>query len=235
MGVGSNDKRDIYYYKAKSMGYRARSAFKLIDIDNDFKILENARNIVDLCAAPGSWSQVLCERTKARIVAVDVQEIAPIDGATCLKADITSPQCLTDIRKIFEGEEADLVICDGAPDITGIHDLDEYLQVELLKAALSISTSLSKVSGVFIGKCFRGEFTRFLIHHFKKFYDAVDVVKPKSSRGASLECFLVCRGMKRTSLNPEELDVYCDPPGFEVKECGGGLNPDFSIGSAESF
>lgn len=227
MGTSSKDRRDFYYYQAKIQGYRARSAFKLLDIENDYHIFKNVSRIVDLCAAPGSWSQVLRSQTKAEVVAVDVQEMSPIDGVTILKEDITSSECLLKILDIFEGEKAELVVCDGAPDVTGFHDLDEFLQADLLKAALSICLKIGKEGSTFVGKCFRGEYSGFIFRHFLKFFETVEIVKPRSSRNASVECFLVCKKMKNTNEDPLTLDISGEPINFEVKNCGIGPDPDF--------
>ena len=224
MGTISSDKRDAYYYRAKQLGYRARSAFKLIDIDGEFGIFENARNAVDLCAAPGSWSQVL-ERSihcsDRKIVAVDVQEMPPIGDIIILKDDITSESCLERIKSIFNGESACLVVCDGAPEVTGLHDLDEYLQTDLLKSSLKICCEVGRPGSIFVGKCFRGEYTGFMVRHFLKFYETVDVVKPRSSRDASAECFILARGLRVTDEDPLAMSVDGDAPlDFEMKECG---------------
>ena len=135
MGKSTKEKRDIYYRKAKELGYRARSAFKLIQIDEEYKIFEGVQKVVDLCAAPGSWSQVLASKLKSRegdkkseisqIVAVDLQEMAPIQGVKSIVGDITSQATAEQIIAEFQGSLADLVICDGAPDVTGLHDIDE--------------------------------------------------------------------------------------------------------------
>ena len=156
MGKSSKDKRDIYYRKAKEEGWRARSAFKLIQIDESFNLFrEDVRNVVDLCAAPGSWSQVLSRKlylptllnnddddgtTSAppKIVAVDLQPMAPIEGVICIQGDITNIDCMKQIISEFEGEKADLIVGDGAPDVTGLHDLDEFMQAQLILAGLKV-------------------------------------------------------------------------------------------------
>lgn len=139
MGRTSKDKRDVYYRLAKEEGWRARSAFKLMQIDEEFHIFEGVGKVVDLCAAPGSWSQVLAKKLRkegqeeeAKIVAVDLQAMAPLPGVTQLQGDITKVSTAERIVAHFEGENADLVVCDGAPDVTGLHDLDEYIQAQVL-------------------------------------------------------------------------------------------------------
>lgn len=243
MGRASKDKRDIYYRKAKEEGYRARSAYKLLQIQETCSILDNITNgVVDLCAAPGSWSQVLSRllrsqtpdgRTPPPIIAVDLQEMAPIDGVTIIQGDITSEKTAREIidlltkaglrRRQEEEEEAeegttrkrsrspdaeekggqsssapavqaDLVICDGAPDVTGLHELDEYLQHHLLAAALHITTHILRPGGRFVTKVFRGPNTSFLIAKYEVFFSSVFILKPTSSRNASMECFMVCEG-----------------------------------------
>lgn len=185
---------------------------------------------MDLCAAPGSWSQVLSKIPGSKVVAIDVQEITPIgSNVVVLKEDITSVRCLEAVKRIFQDGKADLVVCDGAPDVTGFHDLDEYLQVDLLKSSLAISLEIARSGSAFVGKCFRGEYTGYLVRHFLRFYDTVDILKPRSSRGASVECFLLCRGMKHSDHDPEYLDVDSQPANFEVVECGSGPDPDFTV------
>lgn len=239
MGRASKDKRDIYYRRAKEEGFRARSAYKLLQIHEEFNIL-SAEDIttgaVDLCAAPGSWSQVLSQHFQARaasasqpnganedativprIVAVDLQEMAPIEGVRLLQGDITSEATGREIIRLLNAPEdeadsacgssgptaasslgapyrkADIVVCDGAPDVTGMHELDEFMQHHLLLAALNITTFVLRTGGCFVTKMFRGPNTPFLIAKSELFFREVRVVKPKSSRNASLESFLLCQ------------------------------------------
>ncbi|KAJ3056165.1 putative tRNA (cytidine(32)/guanosine(34)-2'-O)-methyltransferase [Rhizophlyctis rosea] len=173
MGKSSKDKRDIYYRLAKEQGWRARSAFKLLQIDEEFNIFEGVKNCVDLCAAPGSWSQVLSKKLKSqdaskppKIVAVDLQAMAPLPGVIQIQGDITKQSTAEQIVSHFEGELADLVVCDGAPDVTGLHDMDEYIQAQLLLAALNITTHVLRPGGTFIAKIFRGKDISLLIEAF---------------------------------------------------------------------
>jgi tRNA (cytidine32/guanosine34-2'-O)-methyltransferase len=145
MGKFSKDKRDIYYRKAKEEGWRARSAFKLLQIDEEYHIFEGVSRAVDLCAAPGSWSQVLSRKiyepslkatsSSVKIVSVDLQDMAPLPGVTLIKGDITKLSTAQQIIAEFQGKQADLVVSDGAPDVTGMHDIDEYNQSQLILAA----------------------------------------------------------------------------------------------------
>jgi len=215
MGRTSKDKRDIYYRKAKEEGWRARSAFKLLQIDEDFNIFKDVVRAVDLCAAPGSWSQVLsrkllshstptsggAEKEEPKIVAVDLQEMAPLEGVIQIKGDITKLSTVKEIIRHFEGKLADIVVCDGAPDVTGMHDMDEYVQAQLILAALNITTHVLKPGGTFIAKIFRGKDVTLLYEQLKLFFPSVTIAKPKSSRNSSIEAFVLCQ-------------KYAPPPGY---------------------
>lgn len=203
MGKASKDKRDLYYRRAKEEGYRARSAFKLLQINEQFDIFKGVKRVVDLCAAPGSWSQVLSKELnsdedgeKAKIVAVDLQPMAPIEGVTCLQADITHPKTLQRILDLFEGEPADFVCSDGAPDVTGLHDLDEYIQAQLVLCALQLTCCILRPGGTFVAKIFRGRDIDLLYSQLAYLFDEVSCAKPRSSRGTSLEAFIVCTGYR---------------------------------------
>jgi tRNA (cytidine32/guanosine34-2'-O)-methyltransferase len=198
----SKDKRDVFYRRAKETGYRARSAFKLLQIDSEFHVFDGVERAVDLCAAPGSWSQVLADKlhshpdgepTNNSIVAVDLQPMAPLDGVTCLQGDITSLDTAQAIIHHFLGSRAQLVVCDGAPDVTGLHDMDEYLQGQLLLAAVNITTHVLVEGGTFIAKIFRGRDVGLLYSQLRLLFRRVSVAKPSSSRNSSIEAFVVCQ------------------------------------------
>ena len=196
MGRLSRDKRDVFYRRAKEKGYRARSAFKLLQLDSEFNLFEGVTRAVDLCAAPGSWSQVLSDRlvsddANPNIVAVDLQPMAPIDGVLCLQGDITSYDTAKAILSPFQTKRAELVICDGAPDVTGLHDLDEYLQAQLLIMAVKITTHVLVEGGTFVAKIFRGRHASQLYAQLRLLFDRVSIAKPTSSRNSSLESFVV--------------------------------------------
>uniref|UniRef100_A0A665U5V7 Putative tRNA (cytidine(32)/guanosine(34)-2'-O)-methyltransferase n=1 Tax=Echeneis naucrates TaxID=173247 RepID=A0A665U5V7_ECHNA len=201
MGRSSKDKRDIYYRLAKEEGWRARSAFKLLQLDHEFNLFTGVNRAVDLCAAPGSWSQVLSRKLRfifffmheVKIVAVDLQAMAPLPGVTQIQGDITKVTTAQEIIRHFEGQPADLVVCDGAPDVTGLHDVDEYIQAQLLLAALNITTHVLKSGGTFVAKIFRGKDVTLLYSQLKIFFSSVTCAKPRSSRNSSIEAFVVCQ------------------------------------------
>lgn len=223
MGKLSRDKRDVFYRKAKESGYRARSAYKLLQIDAEFDLFglgggdshqphhhdvhqspqqtssndENhdgettkrrptlvVQRAVDLCAAPGGWSQVLVERmmggennctsrddtsttpedtsssltsssSSPAIVAVDLWPMEPLAGVHCLQGDITSLDTANSIIQHFQGQRSELVVCDGAPDVIGLQEFDEYCQSQLLLAAINITTHVLATGGTFVAKIFR--------------------------------------------------------------------------------
>ncbi|CAH2317105.1 tRNA (cytidine(32) guanosine(34)-2 -O)-methyltransferase [Pelobates cultripes] len=209
MGRSSKDKRDIYYRLAKEEGWRARSAFKLLQLDEEYRLFRGVHRAVDLCAAPGSWSQVLSRKlrgsegqeSEVKIVAVDLQAMAPLPGVIQIQGDITKVSTAHEIIRHFEGQSADLVVCDGAPDVTGLHDIDEYIQAQLLLAALNITTHVLCRGGTFVAKIFRGKDVTLLYSQLKIFFREVTCAKPRSSRNSSIESFVVCQG-------------YCPPEGY---------------------
>jgi tRNA (cytidine32/guanosine34-2'-O)-methyltransferase len=182
------------YRRAKDEGYRARSAFKLMDIDDAYGLLRGAKSVVDLCAAPGSWCQVLKQRCGAscKVVAVDVQAMQPLDGVTILQGDITAPDTLQSIQKACSGK-ADVIICDGAPEVSGLHDVDEHAHDALLYAASSVCDTNLRAGGCFVAKIFRSE-CDLLVDRLRCRFADVAVAKPPSSRDRSGEAFVVCRG-----------------------------------------
>jgi tRNA (cytidine32/guanosine34-2'-O)-methyltransferase len=132
----------------------------------------------------------------ATIVAVDLQPMAPLDGVHCLQGDITEVATANAIIQHFEGELAQLVICDGAPDVTGLHDLDEFVHAQLLYAALNITTHVLCPGGTFVAKIFRGRDAPLLMDQCRLLFHRVCIAKPISSRHASIEAFIVCQDFK---------------------------------------
>lgn len=269
MGKSSKDKRDAYYRLAKEQNWRARSAFKLVQLDEEFDLFSyndptKCTRVVDLCAAPGSWSQVLSRvlirgesfgrrawaermvkldramkqaeqvsgsvlanvdfdssdsddedasklqpRKDVKIVAIDLQPMAPLPGITQLVADITHPSTVPLLLKALDPDfdpsadslsssmhRVDLVISDGAPDVTGLHDLDIYIQGQLLYSALSLAMKVLRPGGKFVAKIFRGKNVDLIYAQLKCVFERVHVAKPRSSRASSIEAFVVCEGYK---------------------------------------
>ena len=200
MGKISKDKRDIYYRLAKQMGYRSRSAFKLLQVDNYFNIFSNVKTIVDLCAAAGGWSQVASQKLKdvpnKKIISIDLQQFAPIEGVNIIIGDITNQLKLQEIMTLANKAPIDLVICDGAPDVTGFNEFDVYIQFQLVLTALNTSIRMLKTGGNFVTKLFKGKYTDIIIQIFLICFDKVTITKPKACRNASFESFVMCEGFK---------------------------------------
>ena len=179
---------DPYVIRAKAQGYRSRAAFKLLEIDAREKLLRPGATVVDLGAAPGSWSQVAAERVKpgGRVIAIDLLPVVPISGVTILRGDF---------RAQVLKEKADVVLCDVAPNLSGIADVDQARLAELAFAAIDFCRNLLKPEGVFLIKAFHGEAFGDLSARLKKSFAKVKVVKPQASRGESRETYVVARGL----------------------------------------
>lgn len=180
-------------------------------------MLTGVTRAVDLCAAPGSWSQVLSRKLTAnganevKIVAVDIQSMAPLEGVTMIQGDITSKNTADRVIEQFCNSKPQLVVCDGAPDVTGQHELDGSMQSQLLLAALNITTFILEEGGRFIAKIFRTSDISLMNIQFSLYFKEVYVVKPKSSRSSSLESFIVCQGYKSPCKEmPVMFDLYSD-------------------------
>lgn len=233
MGKNAKDKRDIYYRLAKQRGYRSRSAFKLIQIDeyfHIFSILEDEDLIVDLCSAPGGWSQVCSEKMKENqenyIISIDIQQMDPIKGVEFIKGDITNQSTLELLREYKKNKKVKLVICDGAPDITGFTEFDLHIQSQLIYNSLNFAIKALSVGGTFISKAYKGRNTLKVISTLKYFFEKVVICKPKACRNASFECFILCmdyKGVSHEMLDNDRL-LFSDMIFFNSFE-----NSDFSI------
>ena len=146
--------------------------------------------------------------------------MAPIDGVLCIQGDITSLETAKAILEPFEfNERAQLVICDGAPDVTGLHDLDEYLQAQLLISAVKITTHVLTEGGTFVAKIFRGRHASQLYAQLRLLFDRVSIAKPTSSRNSSLESFVVCQQFKGGDCNNLSLDGDTVLEGSNLPPC----------------
>lgn len=166
-----------------------------------------------------------------RIVAVDLQEMSPIEGVVTLQGDITLYATVEAVISACGGELADIVICDGAPDVTGLHDLDEYVQFQLLLSALNISTLLLRSGGTFVAKVFRGENIDLLLAKVRVFFkEGVWIAKPRSSRNSSIECFIVAKGFTMPEGYVPRLS-----PDFATGLNGNGITPFIACGDLSAW
>ena len=192
----NRQKRDIYVRQSKVDGYRARSAYKLIEIDKKFKIFKNGMFILDIGAAPGSWSQYASKTIKnGKIISIDLKEISPIDNGIHIKGDFTEPDIQEKIRENLT-KEFDVVMSDMAVNTTGVKNLDSIQTGELCKEAMTFSKKVISSKGYFISKIFMGSTFNEIVALGKKIFKEVKVFKPLSSRKESKESFIICKKIR---------------------------------------
>tara|TARA_B100000035_G_scaffold282966_1_gene264841 strand:+ start:253 stop:864 length:612 start_codon:yes stop_codon:yes gene_type:complete len=192
----NKQRRDTYVRQSKVDGYRARSAYKLIEIDEKFKIFKGGLTVIDIGAAPGSWSQYTSKVVKnGRIISIDLKEMEPIDNTFQIKGDFTKNQIQQEIRKLITGK-SDVVMSDMAVNTTGIKNIDSIQTGELCKDAMIFSKDVISNNGFFISKIFMGGSFNEIIQLGKKIFKEVKVFKPKSSRKDSKESFIICKNLR---------------------------------------
>ena len=195
----NKQKRDVYVRQSKIEGYRARSAYKLIEIDNKFKIFRGGMNVIDIGAAPGSWSQYASKVIKSgKIVSIDLKSMEKIKNTIQIKGDFTSNEVQNQIKSYLV-KKSEVVMSDMAVNTTGIKNLDSIQTGELCKEALIFSKEVISKNGFFISKIFMGSTFNEIVALAKKIFREVKVFKPKSSRKDSKESFIICRNL-RSSL-----------------------------------
>jgi 23S rRNA (uridine2552-2'-O)-methyltransferase len=189
----NKQKRDIYVRKSQVDGYRARSAYKLIEIDEKFKILKNGLSVIDLGASPGSWSQYITRTVKSgRLVSVDLKNMEQIENTIQIKGDFTEENIQKEIKGFFKSK-VDVVVSDMAVNTTGIKDIDAIYTGELTMEAMYFSKEMLVKEGQFVSKIFLGSSFNEIISLGKKIFKEVKVFKPKSSRKESKESFIICK------------------------------------------
>jgi 23S rRNA (uridine2552-2'-O)-methyltransferase len=192
-----NQGRDTYFQKAKEEGYRARSAYKLKQIQEKFHVIRRRHTVVDLGAAPGSWSQVLVQLvgSRGRVIAVDLQEMEPIEGVKIIQGDMTDPLVQDQIMSLTKGH-CNVVVSDAAPSTTGIKLRDHVISIELARTAFSLAQRLLFPGGHMVLKVFQGEDLAPLIHDVKQKFHPVKVHTPPATRNESWEAFIVAQKFK---------------------------------------
>jgi 23S rRNA (uridine2552-2'-O)-methyltransferase len=192
----NKQRRDTYVRQSKVDGYRARSAYKLIEIDEKFKIFKGGLTVIDIGAAPGSWSQYASKVVRnGKIISIDLKEMEPIDNTVQIKGDFTEDETQKKIKE-FLISKSDVVMSDMAVNTTGIKNIDSIQTGELCKEAMIFSKDIISNGGFFVSKIFMGGSFNEIIQLGKKIFKEVKVFKPKSSRKDSKESFIICKNLR---------------------------------------
>ncbi len=189
-------KQEPYYKMAKKESYYSRASYKLLQLNNKFKIIKNRDYVVDLGAAPGGWSQVALEKVgeEGLVVGVDLQRIKPIENSNFvgIMGDFTRGETIENIFKIT-GQKVDVVISDASPQLSGIKDIDQLRTLELALGVLKVARAVLKPHGSLIIKAFQGEEFDNLLRNIKKEFRTVKTTKPPSSRKKSVEMYVIAK------------------------------------------
>lgn len=195
---------DPYVAEAKRRGYRSRAAFKLIELDDRFRLLKPGLRVVDLGAAPGGWTQVAVTRAAigrpggGRVIAVDIAEVTPIAGAEMLHADMLDPETAPRLRALLAGT-ADVVLSDMAPPSSGHASADHLRIIGLAEAALQFATEVLSPGGAFVCKVWQGGAEANLLAEMKRSFRNVRHAKPPASRPESAELYVIATGFRGRS------------------------------------
>ena len=186
---------DHYVQEAKRLGYRARAAFKLLEIDARDTLLKPGHVIVDLGAAPGSWSQVAAAklRGKGAVIALDLLPMQPVNGVEFIEGDFADDAVLERLERALKGRSVDLVLSDMAPNLSGVASVDQARGMLLAELALEFAGKWLKPEGSLLVKVFQGEGFDAFRKQMRDVFPSVDVRKPKASRDRSSEVYLLGR------------------------------------------
>ena len=192
----NKQRRDTYVRQSKIDGYRARSAYKLIEIDEKFKIFKGGLTVIDIGAAPGSWSQYAAKVVKnGKLISIDLKKMDPIGSSVQIQGDFTEEDTQEEIKK-NASSKVDIVMSDMAVNTTGIKNIDSIQTGELSKEAMVFAKDLLNEQGYFISKIFMGGTFNEIVAEGKKYFKEVKIFKPKSSRKDSKESFIICKKIR---------------------------------------
>lgn len=187
---------DPYVQAAKREGYRSRAAYKLLELDARFRLIRPGAVVVDLGAAPGSWSEVARRRGAGRVIALDLLPIAPIEGVETLQGDFSETEVLEALRRSLGGARADLVLSDMAPNTTGHAATDHLRIMHLVALAADFAAEVLAPGGSFVAKVFQGGTEPDLLAELKRRFTRVRHAKPQASRAESAELYVIAEGFR---------------------------------------
>ena len=188
---------DIYVKKSRLEGYRSRAVYKLQDIDKKFKIFRNGISIIDLGAAPGSWSQFVKKKVKnSKVMSIDLKKIEKIEGTIQIKGDFTDYKLKNQIREYFP-KKVDVILSDMAVNTTGNKNLDSIVTGELCIEAMNFALEILKKDGKFVSKIFMGTNFNDIVSLAKKNFEETNVFKPPASKKESKESFIICKFLRK--------------------------------------
>jgi len=188
--------RDYFFRKAKEEGYRSRAAYKLLQINERYKLIRKGDVVLDLGAAPGGWSQVAAKLVgpQGTVVAVDKAAMEPLPGVTFVQGDLTAPDLAERIRALVGS--VDVVLSDAAPPISGVRVRDHALSIALAQAALQVARALLKPGGHLVVKAFEGEDFPAFLAEVRRHFRSVKPYSPPASRRESAEVYVVAKGFR---------------------------------------
>ncbi len=185
------DRQDYYHQKAKQQGYRARSSYKLIEIQNKYRIIKKNDTVLDIGCAPGSWLQVVRKLTHNKIVGIDLVKIKKIKDVIFIQGDIEDKEVQKQLKEKFN-----VIISDIAPKTSGNKELDQYKSYTLTKTSFNIAKKLLKKDGNFLAKTFQSQDTEELVKEIRKHFSSVKRYVPKATRQSSKEIYIIAKGFK---------------------------------------
>ena len=190
-------RRDQYRRLAKDQGYRARSAYKLLQINRSYNILKKGDKVVDLGCAPGGWLQVAVKevRPSGKVIGIDLKPVTPVVDAIILQGSIEDPNMLSRIEEIL-GSKADVVLSDLAPNVSGVWDIDHARQISLSTIALQFTQRLLRIGGSSVFKVFEGDMLKEFRSELDRNFGKVFLSKPSASRQESSELYIICLNFK---------------------------------------
>ena len=190
--------RDHYVQKSRTEGYRSRASYKLVELDKKDKLLRPGMTVVDLGSAPGGWSQVVADKvgSNGRVIASDILPMDTIADVAFIQGDFTDDAVFEEIMAAMNAAQADLVISDMAPNMSGIRAVDQPAAMYLVELALDLAARVLKPGGNFVAKIFQGEGFDELLKEARERFDRVAIRKPDASRSRSREIYLVAKGIK---------------------------------------